>query len=102
MIKNLIQEISEVGIMKFLNKIILEYEYLIVLLTYIIFFVIVLWLIWMVLFFIFEKVVEIKYISKRELFEFRDLLQDIIIMKNSNDENQNADTVLTIENNNEE
>ena len=84
------------------NKIILEYEYLIVLLTYIIFFVIVLWLIWMVLFFIFEKVVEIKYISKRELFEFRDLLQDIIIMKNSNDENQNADTVLTIENNNEE
>jgi len=81
MIKNLIQDINENGIMKVFYKIITKYEYLIVLLTYIIFFVIFLWVLWVILFFVFEKVVEIKYISKRELFEFRDLLQDIIIME---------------------
>jgi len=79
-VKNFIKEINKDGI-EFVTKVITEYEYLIVLLTYIIFFIIVLWVIWIVLFFVFEKIVEIKYISKRELFEFRDLLQDIIIME---------------------
>ena len=39
------------------------------------------WLIWRIIIFIFEQIIEPKYMSKEDLFEFRDLLQDIIIMK---------------------
>jgi len=38
-------------------------------------------LIWRIIIFIFEQIIEPKYMSKEDLFEFRDLLQDIIIMK---------------------
>ena len=88
-LKTIMKNIKRLGKTKFINKVIQKYEYLIVLLTYIIFFIIVLWVIWIVLFFVFEKIVEIKYISKRELFEFRDLLQDII-MEDNNERNQNS------------
>lgn len=74
----------------FINTVIDKYEFLIELLIYAIFFIIVLWVIWVIIFFIFEKIVEIKYISKKELFEFRDLLQDIIITENPSNINQNG------------
>lgn len=49
----------------------------------IIIFILILWLGWKTLFFVFKQVIEAKYMSKEDLFEFRDLLQDIILEKDS-------------------
>lgn len=55
----------------------------ITIIVYIIVCIIFLWLVWEAIFFVFKQVIEAKYMSKEDLFEFRDLLQDIILEKDS-------------------